>query len=127
MMRGSPGAALPRLVQRLDRRGGVALAQQRLALEDLRGDRAVIELERDAHLGEHLVEPLEREQRLAEHDATFDRGWPPEQAQAADLDGLLELPGGHQGLAAADEVALRHFLARMLRHPRRLGGQLGAM
>jgi hypothetical protein len=72
----------------------------------------VVELERDAHLGEHLVEPLEREQRLAKHDATFDRGRSPEQPQAAYLDGLLELPGGHQGLATADEVALRHLSRR---------------
>ena len=111
------GCDLPRLVKRLDRGLGVALAQQRLGLERLRRNRAVIELERDAHLGEHFIEPLECEQRVAEHDAAFDGRRPAEQAQPADLHGLLELPRGDQGLAAADEVALRHYRFQILRHP----------
>src|SRR6185503_3182013 len=50
-------------------------------------------LERDAHLREHLVVTLEREQRLPEDNATLDRGRTTEQSQPTHLDGLLVLPG----------------------------------
>ena len=93
----------------VDRRVAVAFAEQGLPLEDLRGDRCVVELERDAHLGEHFVEPLEREQRLAEDDASLHGRRPPEQPQTTDLDGLLELPSSDERLAPGDEVALRHL------------------
>jgi hypothetical protein len=82
--------------QHLDGADRVALAEHRLALQDLRGDRRVIELERDAHLGEHFVEALEREQCLAEHDATLDGRRASEQTKSADLDGLLVLTSRDQ-------------------------------
>src|SRR6185295_4006963 len=72
------------------------------------GHRGVVELERDSHLGEHLVVALEREQRLTQDNTALDSGRPTEQSQAADLDGLLVLPGADQRLASRDEVALRH-------------------
>ena len=103
------GRLHPELLEHLDRARGIPLLQQRLGLQDLRVDRGRIELQRHAHLGEHLVEPLERQQGLAEHDAPVHRRRPAEQSQAADLDGLLILTGVDQRLAARDEVALRHL------------------
>src|SRR5262249_41023827 len=76
-----------------------------------------IEIERNAHLGQYFVVALEREQRGTEHDAAFDRCRSTKQSETADFDRLLKLPGGHQCLAAADEVALRHFQPIILRHP----------
>ena len=104
-----PRSLLTRLVERLDRRMGIALLEQRLGSEHLCGDRRLVELERNPHLGEHFIEAFQRKQCLAEHDATFHGGRPSEQPQSADLYCLLELPGGDQRLAAANEVALRHF------------------
>ena len=106
-----------RLAERREGSRGVALLEQRLGLERERRDGRVIELERDAHLGEHLVVALERQQRGSEHDATFDRRRPAEEPQPADLDGLVILTRGDQSLAAANEVALRHCPEGMLRHP----------
>jgi hypothetical protein len=64
----------------------------------------VIELEGDAHLGEHFVVALEREQCLPEDHAALDGRRSSEQTQTADLDGLLELPGVDQRLAFGREV-----------------------
>ena len=54
---------LLRFAERLDRSLVVALLEERLALQRVRRDGGMVELERDSHLGEHLVVALEREQR----------------------------------------------------------------
>src|SRR5262249_54815548 len=103
------GGQLLRELQRFGGGAGVALVEERLAAKHVRVDRRAVELERDSHLGEHLVEALEGEERLTEHDPSVDGGRASEQAQATDLDGLLKLAGRDQGLPAADKVALRHL------------------
>jgi hypothetical protein len=115
LMRASSNATL--CFRLLDRGRDIAFLGSASPLEGLRRRRRVVEIERDAHLGEHLVVSLEREQRLTEHDPSLDGGWTTEQSQSADLHGLLELSGRNQRLAPGDEVARRHSYGPSLPHP----------
>ena len=99
----------------------IPFAQERRALEPERARVVAVELERDPHLGEHLVVPAERQQRLAEDQATLHLGRVSQQAQPTDFHRLLVLRLSAELTASLNEVGLgqdRPILAWKPRSPR---------
>ena len=91
-------------LERLLRLQIVALADERLALEQPRQRGVGIGLERDAHLGEHFVPAAERGQRHAEHEPALEQRRLPQKAEATDFHGLRILAADDRDLASLDEV-----------------------